>query len=69
MSGVGRREAVRAFLVSRALVWGAGAGAALILGPGRPLAPPVALGHVANVLAAPAARWDATWYLAIARDG
>lgn len=65
----------RALLASRLLVWAAGAGAALILSPAtqrKALNPPGMLsgfGWFGNLLAAPAARWDAAWYLTIAHDG
>jgi hypothetical protein len=65
----------RALWVSRLLVWIAGAGAAGLWGlsprvtafdPGAVTRP---FGSVGNALAAPLARWDSVWYLAIANDG
>lgn len=59
-------------LVSRALVWVAGAGAAQVrssLPAFDPVGVTAGLSHAENVLAAPAARWDAIWYLEIARHG
>jgi hypothetical protein len=76
-----RREALRdvlaAFFSSRALVWVAGIAAVLLLGwkPGAV----AQLDHshltmpfhqtIGNLLLAPAARWDSSWYLGIARAG
>jgi mannosyltransferase PIG-V len=60
----------RAFLVSRAIVWAAGVAAAWKVDyTVDPINRPTPLGHTANVLAAPGVRWDATWYLEIARHG
>src|SRR4051795_6637503 len=68
-------DAQRAFWVSRLLVWAVGAGAAALWGlsarttlfdPGAVTRP---FGPAANALAAPFARWDSVWYLAIANDG
>src|SRR4051794_36528221 len=68
-------DALRAFWVSRLLVWAVGAGAAALWGlsarttlfdPGAVTRP---FGPAANALAAPFARWDSVWYLAIANDG
>jgi hypothetical protein len=57
-------------VVSRAIVWVAGVTAALSLDySADPTNRPIALGHTAEVLSAPAVRWDAVWYLDIARDG
>jgi hypothetical protein len=68
-------DAGAALLVSRLLVWAAGAGAASLWGlsaratifdPGAVTRP---FGTAGNALAAPLARWDSVWYLAIANDG
>jgi hypothetical protein len=68
-------DAWRALLLSRLLVWAAGAGAvalwglsarAAIFDPGAVTRP---FGPAANALVAPLARWDSVWYLAIANDG
>jgi hypothetical protein len=68
-------DALRALLLSRLLVWAAGAGAAALWGlsgratmfdPGAVTRP---FGPAANALVAPFARWDSVWYLAIANDG
>jgi hypothetical protein len=74
-----RRSAVAdawaALWVSRLLVWIAGAGAAALWGlsarvalfdPGAVTRP---FGATGDALAAPLARWDSVWYLAIANDG
>src|SRR5207248_528725 len=59
----------------RLLVWAAGAGALAVfgLGPGRAaLNPPLltrGFGWLGDLLGAPAARWDAAWYLVIAHLG
>mgnify|MGYP002622354613 CR=1 FL=1 len=63
------REAWTALWTSRLLVWVAGVGAVWAWGlssraPGFDPA-----GLTDGPLAAPAARWDAVWYLSIARDG
>jgi Mannosyltransferase (PIG-V) len=69
------RDTWRALWVSRAVVWAAGVVAVLVLGRSGqwPLFDPSRLttpfGEVGDVLVAPAARWDATWYLTIALDG
>jgi len=69
------RQAWRALWLSRLVVWVAGVGAVQIWGassrapafdPGAFTTP---FGAFANTLIAPAARWDAVWYLAITRDG
>jgi hypothetical protein len=74
-AGAALADAWPALLVSRLVVWVAGAGAvalwglsarATIFDPGavtRPFHP------AANALVAPFARWDSVWYLAIANDG
>src|SRR6202035_5860269 len=65
----------RALWTSRLIVWIAGAGAASVVGFGRArhaFNPPGitrGLGWLGDVLAAPAARWDAAWYLVIAHYG
>jgi hypothetical protein len=57
------------------LVWVAGVGTVLLFGfgPTRGAFDPPGLtngfGHVGNLLAAPAARWDGAWYLTIAKYG
>jgi hypothetical protein len=69
------RDVWRALWVSRLLVWIAGAGtvATLGLGPVRHAFNPPGItrgfGGLGDVLAAPAARWDAAWYLVIAHYG
>ena len=69
------RDVWRALWVSRLLVWVAGAGAVLVLGRSGqwPLFDPAGLtapfGAVGDTAVAPFARWDSTWYLAIALDG
>src|SRR3954467_14033158 len=68
-------DAALAVVVSRLLVWVAGAGAAALWGlsarvtlfdPGAVTRP---FGPAGNALVAPLARWDSVWYLAIANDG
>jgi hypothetical protein len=60
---------------SRLLVWMAGSGAVAVLGFGpvrHAFDPPGVtrgFGRLGDVLAAPAARWDAAWYLVIAHYG
>jgi hypothetical protein len=72
---VALRDVWRALWASRLLVWVAGAGAvgALGFGPMRHAFNPAGLtrglGALGDVLAAPAARWDAAWYLVIAHYG
>jgi hypothetical protein len=69
------RDVWRALWASRLLVWIAGAGAVLVLGFGpvrhafNPSGLTRGLGSLGDVLAAPAARWDAAWYLVIAHYG
>jgi Mannosyltransferase (PIG-V) len=69
------RDVWRALWTSRLIVWMAGAGAASIVGFGQArhaFNPPGitrGLGWLGDVLAAPAARWDAAWYLVIAHYG
>lgn len=71
------REAVRAFLLSRAVVWIAGLLALAVFGwvesRGGRLDPlwacrPSGVGGV-DALIAPGCRWDSTWYLEIAQGG
>ncbi len=67
--------ALAAFAATRAVVWGAGVAAAGLAGlSGRaedfdPAGVTHPFGAAADLLLAPAARWDAVWYLAIAHDG
>jgi Mannosyltransferase (PIG-V) len=69
------REVWRALWASRLIVWVAGVGAVAELGAGgarHALDPPgltTGLGSIGDLLAAPAARWDAAWYLVIAHFG
>ncbi|MHB8241575.1 MAG: mannosyltransferase family protein [Solirubrobacteraceae bacterium] len=69
------RVSVRALVGSRLLVWGAVVGtiAAFGFGPVRTAFNPPGVtrgfGWLGNLLAAPAARWDAAWYLVIAHYG
>jgi hypothetical protein len=69
------RESWRALWGSRLLVWIAGVGTVLTFGFGplrKTLNPPGVtrgFGWLGNLLAAPAARWDAAWYLVIAHYG
>jgi hypothetical protein len=69
------RDTWRALWVSRLLVWVAGMGAVLAFGLARVhevFNPPhvtSGFGWLGNLLAAPAARWDAAWYLVIAHYG
>jgi hypothetical protein len=74
--GTGLRTTWRAFWRSRLLVWIAGVSAFLALGTPPdalrafdPSRISLSLGAIGNVLAAPAVRWDAVWYLRIAHDG
>ncbi|MDQ3768828.1 MAG: hypothetical protein M3370_05020 [Actinomycetota bacterium] len=65
----------RALWTSRLLVWCAGIGAVLAFGlSGRqaafdPLGVTAHFGTVGDLLVAPAARWDAVWFLSVAEDG
>lgn len=69
------RDVWRVLWTSRAIVWIAGVAAVVALGRSGqwPLFDPSGLtapfGPVGDALVAPAARWDATWYLGIAIDG
>lgn len=69
------RETWQALWLSRLLVWGAGIGTVLAFGwgPVRGAFNPPGLtrgfGALGDLLAAPAARWDASWYLVIAHYG
>ena len=69
------RDVWRALWASRLLVWLAGSGAMLAFGFGPvrdafdPRGVTRALGPLGGLLAAPAARWDAAWYLVIAHFG
>jgi hypothetical protein len=72
---VAMRAALGALVGSRLLVWGAGVAAVLTFGTaphGRTFDPfglTHGLGRLGDVLAAPAARWDAAWYLSIGEIG
>ena len=69
------RDSWRALWSSRLLVWTAGIGAVLVFGAGpvrnafNPPGVTRGFGWLGNLLAAPAARWDAAWYLVIAHFG
>jgi Mannosyltransferase (PIG-V) len=69
------REVWRALWSSRLLVWAAGMGTVLAVGFGpvrnafNPPGVTRGFGWLGNLLAAPAARWDAAWYLVIAHYG
>jgi hypothetical protein len=69
------RDSWRALWSSRALVWASGVGTLLAFGfgPVRHAFNPPGLtrgfGWLGDLLAAPAARWDASWYLVIAHYG
>jgi hypothetical protein len=69
------RESWRALWGSRVLVWTAGVGTVVAFGFGpmrKAFDPPGVtrgFGWLGDLLAAPAARWDAAWYLVIARYG
>jgi hypothetical protein len=69
------REVWRALWSSRLLIWLAGSGTVLAFGFGpvrnafNPPGVTRGFGWLGNLLAAPAARWDAAWYLVIARYG
>lgn len=72
---VAARETWRALWSSRLLVWAAGMGAVLAFGFGpvrnafNPPGVTRGFGWLGSLLAAPAARWDAAWYLVIAHFG
>ncbi len=69
------RDTWRALWTSRLLVWATAAAALLTVGfgPQRNVFNPPGLtrgfGRLGDLLIAPAARWDAVWYLVIARHG
>jgi hypothetical protein len=69
------RECWRALWLSRVVVWTAGVGTVLAFGFGpvrnafNPPGVTRGFGWLGNLLAAPAARWDAVWYLVIAHYG
>jgi Mannosyltransferase (PIG-V) len=69
------RESWRALWTSRLLVWSAGVGTLLAFGFGpvrnafNPPGVTRGFGWLGDLLAAPAARWDAAWYLVIAHYG
>jgi Mannosyltransferase (PIG-V) len=69
------RDVWRALWISRLLVWigGMGAVASFGFGPVRHALNPPGItrgfGALGNLVAAPAARWDAAWYLVIAQYG
>jgi hypothetical protein len=69
------RETWRALWLSRLLVWAAGVGTVLVFGWGpvrgafNPPGVTRGFGALGDLLAAPAARWDASWYLVIAHYG
>jgi len=69
------RDTWRALWLSRLLVWVAGVGTVLAFGWGPvrgafdPPGVTRGLGAFGDLLAAPAARWDASWYLVIAHYG
>jgi Mannosyltransferase (PIG-V) len=69
------RDSWRALWSSRLLVWAAGVGTVLAVGFGpvrKAFDPPGVtrgFGWLGNLLVAPAARWDAAWYLVIAHYG
>lgn len=69
------RDTWRALVLSRLLVWVAGVGTLLGFGWGpargafNPPGMTRGLGAIGDLLAGPAARWDASWYLVIAHYG
>jgi len=69
------RDSARALWSSRLLVWGAGSGTLFLFGFGpvrKVLDPPGmtrGFGWLGDLLAGPAARWDASWFLVIAHFG
>jgi hypothetical protein len=72
---VALRDSWRAFWISRLLVWVVGMASVAILGvtsAGNAFDPrglTRGLGRFGEALAGPAARWDAAWYLTIAKSG
>jgi Mannosyltransferase (PIG-V) len=72
---VALRDAWEALWTSRLVVWIVGVGTVVALGFGpvrhafNPAGTTRGLGSLGDVLAAPAARWDAAWYLVIAHYG
>jgi hypothetical protein len=70
------RDTFRVLIASRLLIWLVGCSAVLLLGTSDaatrrfdPTGIARSLGSLGNVLAAPAVRWDAIWYLQIAHHG
>jgi hypothetical protein len=69
------RDSARALLASRALIWVSVSAAVLAFGFGpqrhafNPPGVTRGFGWLGDVLAAPAARWDSSWYLVIAHYG
>jgi len=69
------RDSARALLGSRALIWATVAAAVLAFGFGpqrhafNPPGTTRGFGWLGDLLAAPAARWDSSWYLVIAHYG
>lgn len=70
------RDTWRWFALSRLLIWFVGCSAVAALGTATlnlhqydPAGISTSFGQVGNVLAAPAVRWDAIWYLQIAEHG
>jgi Mannosyltransferase (PIG-V) len=69
------RDSARALLASRALIWISVSAAVLTFGFGpqrhafNPPGTTRGFGWLADLLAAPAARWDSSWYLVIAHYG
>src|SRR5947209_7018851 len=75
-AAAGLRGVWSAFWRSRLLIWAVGCLAVLVYGVSLrnrtaldPLHLSSTLGSVGDVLAGPAVRWDAIWYLQIAHDG
>ncbi|HEU4658205.1 MAG TPA: mannosyltransferase family protein [Capillimicrobium sp.] len=62
-------DAWRALWTSRLLVWASGVGAVLVWGESARAPGFDPAGLTGGLLAAPAARWDAVWYLDVARHG
>src|SRR5579884_353024 len=64
------RATLRAFVLSRVLIWIAGGAAFVLIGTSVDAGGvSQSFGSIGNVLAAPAVRWDALWYLKIAGHG